>query len=258
MKKIILTALGATILMSGVTSSYALSETADYSEKQSYEQKKSSDMRLEYYNKYKAKGYDVSLITSDILDSTKTSEDKFWYVLKVVQNNHEVPDRRSYVAKLKSNWYDVSAFNESIIWDSGKFWELVKITESVKKVSTEVKKEVEKKIESWKEDIKSKIEEKKIEFKTKIEEKKPEVVSKMNQPQIEKLKLLMKERISKLPTTTREATLIRLESNLEKNIESAKSKNAKLLVLRYEALLSVVQDEMTSMDDETLINSIFQ
>jgi hypothetical protein len=43
-----------------------------------------------------------------------------------------------------------------------------------------------------------------------------------------------------------------------KSIEAARAKNAKLLVARYEILLSIVQEEMDSVDDEALINSLFQ
>ena len=47
-------------------------------------------MRKEYYEKYKAKGYDLSLLTSDIMDGTKTDENKFWEALKQVQNINEI------------------------------------------------------------------------------------------------------------------------------------------------------------------------
>jgi len=249
MKRIILTAIGASLLMTGAASTYAISDTTDYTEKQAYEQSKSSQMRLEYYNKYKAKGYDVSLLTTDILDGNKTGEDKFWYVLKQVQNNHEVPDRRNYVAKLKSYGYDVSGFTETVIWDSGKFWEMVKAVEAGKKVETkkeEVKKEEYKKVEVKKEEVKAK-----------VEEKKTETVKKLAQSQAERLKVLMKARIAKLPTANRDATLARLEQALIKGIEAARAKNSTILAARYEVLLVVVQEEMNNIDDEALIESIF-
>ncbi|MFZ2256388.1 MAG: hypothetical protein WAW59_07115 [Patescibacteria group bacterium] len=260
MKRIILTAIGASLLMTGAASTYAISDTTDYAEKQAYEQSKSSQMRLEYYNKYKAKGYDVSLLTADILDGNKTGEDKFWYVLKQVQNNHEVPDRRNYVAKLKSHGYDVSGFTDTVIWDSGKFWEMVKAVEAGKNIEAkkeEVKKEEYKKVEAKKEEVKKAVETKKEDVKAKVEEKKTETVKKLAQSQTERLKTLMKARIAKLPTATRDATLARLEQALIKGIELARAKNSTILAARYEVLLVVVQEEMNNIDDEALIESIF-
>jgi predicted HicB family RNase H-like nuclease len=186
-------------------------DAAYYEEKKLLEQKRSTEMRLEYYNKYKAKGYDVSMLDA-YLDGAKTTESDFWYVLKKVQNNHEVPQRREYITKLKNYGYDVSGFSETVIWDSGKFWELVKIVEAGKKPVSEVKKETEKKVEE------KKIEEKKEEPKYKTEEKKTDSTAKLNQKQAEQLKILMKARIAKIPATSREATLTRLETALVKAI----------------------------------------
>jgi hypothetical protein len=83
---------------------------------------------MQYYDKYLAKGYDVSSI-KPYLDGATTSESEFWEALKKMQNNHEVPDRRAYVVKLAKYGYDVSGFTETVIWDSGKFWEMVKMVE---------------------------------------------------------------------------------------------------------------------------------
>lgn len=245
MKKILLTALSASLLVTGTGSTYAISDSTDYAEKTVYEQSKSSQMRLEYYNKYKAKGYDVSSLEA-YLDGAKTTESQFWDALKQVQNNHEVPQRREYVAKLKANGYDVSGFTETVILDSGKFWEMIKMVEAGKKVITEVKKETEKKVEAKKEEVKAK-----------VEEKKTEVVTKVIQSQNDRLKALMKARIAKLPAESRDATLARLETALKSAIESARAKGAKALVSRYEVLLAVVQEEMNNIDDEALINSLF-
>jgi hypothetical protein len=67
----------------------------------------------------------------------------------------------------------------------------------------------------------------------------------------------MKARIAKIPATSREATLTRLETALVKAIAWAQSKNSRLLVARYEVLLSVVREEMGDVDDDALINSLF-
>lgn len=258
MKKIIVTALTASIIVAWLASTVqnvsAMSDTVttstDYTaeEKKAIERERANKIRVEYYTKYKAKGYDVDLITPELRDSALTTDAQFWEALKQVQNNHEVPDRRAYVAKLKGYGYDVSGFTEEVIWDSGKFWELVKLVETNKKPVTETKKE----------EAKAKVETKKEEVKTKVEEKKTQVVSKVSAAQAEKLKTLMKARIAKLPADSRDATLARLETALKSAIESARAKNSKVLASRYEVLLAVVQEEMNNIDDEALINSLFQ
>lgn len=205
-------------------------------------------MRTDYYNQYKAKGYDVAPLAA-YLDASKTSDSEFWAAFKVIKDKKEIPERREYVAKLKSKGYDVARFTEEVILDSGKFWEMVKAVEyGTKSAVTETKKE----------EVKVKVEEKKTEVKTKVEEKKEEVKTKVSQSQNERLKALMKARIAKIPTESRDATLTRLESTLTKAIELARARNAKILAARYEILLSVVQEEMNAIDDETLINSLFQ
>jgi hypothetical protein len=85
----------STILVSGThaqsDSSYTSSTDGAYWEAKKVEtQNKSTQMRKEYYEKYKAKGYDLSLLTSDIMDGTKTDENKFWEALKQVQNINEI------------------------------------------------------------------------------------------------------------------------------------------------------------------------
>lgn len=251
MKKIAITALSATIIATGMSSLYAQSEYYEPSKEMIAEkQQASSNMRMEYYNKYAAKGYDVSSL-KPYLDGATTTESEFWEALKVVQNNKEVPERKMYVEKLRSKGYDVSGFTEAVILDSGKFWNMYKMVESGAKPVTEPKKEMPVYVEQKKE-------EKKTEMTAKVEEKKAQAVAKISQAQAEKLKSAMKARIAKLPADTRDATLVKLESTLMKSLESARARNAKLLVARYEVLLGVVQEEMNSVDDEALVDSLFQ
>lgn len=242
MQKIVLTALSASILMTGVSPLFAESNYYETSKDTMVsKQQASSTMRMEYYNKYLAKGYDVSSI-KEYLDGTTTTESEFWEALKKMQNNHEVPDRRSYVAKLEKYGYDVSAFTESVIWDSGKFWEMVKMVESGKKPVPEVKKEEYKKPEpmknedykkvepvkqEYKEEVMKKVEEKKIEMTKKVEDKKAEISQKMEEKKFvvgvkitaakeERLVNMMKARIAKIPESSRESTLVRLQDALTK------------------------------------------
>jgi pimeloyl-CoA synthetase len=130
---------------------------------------------------------------------------------------------------------------------------------------TEVKKEEYKKPEPVKEEYKKEYPKesmKPVDYKKEVvvkkEEKKSEGAIKLNPVSSDRLKSAMKARIAKLPSDTRDATLAKLETTLMRYIETARAKNAKLLVARYEILLSVVQEEMGNVDDEVLVNSLFQ
>jgi len=254
MKKIVLTALGASLLVSSIASVWAEGKYYDSSkETVAYKQTESNNMRLEYYNKYKGKGYNVSLLDA-YLDSSRTTDSQFWEALKQVQNNHEVPDRRAYVAKLKNYGYDVSGFSEAVIWDSGRFWDMVRMVESGKKPAIEtkkeeVKKEEVKKVETKKEEVK-KVEEKK-------EEVKKPVVRALSTAQQNNLARLMRARIARIPEASRAPILERLETALTQSIARAEERGNGLLVARYSVLLRVVQEEMQSVDDESLIESLF-
>lgn len=251
MKKIVLTALSASILMTAVSPLFAESNYYEPSKESIVaKQQSSSAMRMQYYDKYIAKGYDVSSI-KPYLDGATSTEWEFWEALKKMQNTNEVPDRRSYVAKLQKNGYDVSGFTETVIWDSWKFWEMVKSIENAKKYVQEVKKEEYKAVEMKKE------ESVKTEYK-KVEEKKSEGITKLQWSSSDRLKSAMKARIAKIPAESRDVVLIRLHDILVKNIANAQAKNAKLLAARYEIMLAVVREEMETVDDETLINSLFQ
>jgi hypothetical protein len=237
-------------LLLPVTSYAEYSTTSDtqyWEQKKIEQQKKSSETRQYYYDKYKSKWYDVSLLTPDLLDGTKTDESKFWETLKIVQNNHEVPSRREYVAKLQSRWYDISGFTEEIIFDSGKFWELVKKIESStpkKTESTPVKTE-------YKEEIKK-------EYTQKTDAPKKDSTTQLP-ASFEKTKKLFIERIEKIPEDKKSIQLERLEKNIENQLKNARNKGNKILTLKLETLLQIVQDKRNSLedDDDAIINNLF-
>ena len=99
---------------------------------------------------------------------------------------------------------------------------------------------------------------KKPEMTQKMEDKKSQPAPKISQAQAEKLKAAMQARIAKLPADTRDATLVKLEASITKSLDAARARNAKLLIARYEVLLSVVQEEMNNVDDEALVDALFQ
>ena len=242
MKNYILLSLAAAIFLS-TTPFVSAGEAHQKPKDATTKQYDSSAMRLEYYNKYKAKGYDVSSL-KPFLDGSTTSESQFWDALKQMQNNHEIKDRRAYVTKLQDKGYDVSGFTETVMWDSGKFWEMVKMVESGKKSNSNIQKE------EYKKDEKMKY--------TPEKEKPTHKIKVISQAQREKLRATMLARIAKIPESQRQATLVNLETKLVKVIESSRKNNAKLLAARYEVLLEVVREEMDNIDDEVVVESLFQ
>lgn len=108
-------------------SSYEQSQSGDYWEAKKAEmQKKSSEMRAKKVAELKEKGLDVSSITPELLDATKTDEGKFWDAVKKIMNAHEIEARRAFLEKLKTQGVDVSSITEDVIADGSKFWDAVK------------------------------------------------------------------------------------------------------------------------------------
>lgn len=248
MKKLVLSALWLSLLVWGTNALWVHAESNHISqEKSAYEQSKSNTMRMEYYNKYKAKGYDLSILSDKYLDANQTNESQFWEALKQMQTVNEIDDRRVYIEKLKNYGMDVSGFTEEVISDSGKFWDMVKSVESGKKMIKTKKETVEKKQKEVKEEVEVK----------KVEVKKIVVMRKVSTKQEARLKVLMQNRLDKIPEDKREVTLDRLETLIIKRIELAQKKNSMLLVARYEILLWVIQQEMVEVDDESLIADLF-
>ena len=78
----------------------------------------------------KAQGYDVSGLTPDILDATKTDGATFWNIVKAAQQSKESQDRQKKYQELKAKGYDVSLLTPEILdanqTDGPTFWDTVK------------------------------------------------------------------------------------------------------------------------------------
>lgn len=95
----ILISIGAILLPSGVhgqsDSSYSSSsDSTNWEAKKVETQNKSTQMRKEYYEKYKTKWYDVSLLTADVLDGSKTDESTFWKCSKKYKTSKKYQNER--------------------------------------------------------------------------------------------------------------------------------------------------------------------
>lgn len=236
------------------SSSYSSSDASYWEQKKVEQQNKSTQMRKEYYEKYKTKWYDVSLITADLLDGSKTDESKFWDILKKVQNLKEIPERKAYVEKLVSYGADASIFTDEVIQNSGKFWELVKSIEPELKAKKNEQMYLEQK---KKEESKYKEELQKKEQELKYKEEKKTVDAPKNNTIWDRIVKLFITRLEKVPADKLPATLNTLEVNIQKQLEIAKTKNSKVLINRLTTMLNIVQEKKSSQDDESLIDTLF-
>lgn len=253
MKKILLLLLSLWLIGSsnpGYTISESTSsDTAYYEQKKLAEQDASTKMRWEYYQKYKAKwGYDLSILTPEILDGRVTNESQFWEALKNMQNLKEIPERKMYAEKLIKYGADASDFTENIIADSWKFWEMYKKWEWVLKSSNPVpeKKEVNDT------PVKKEVETPKY---VQQEQKYPQQVQKP-QTQDRAIKLFV-TRLDKVPSDKLPNTLIVLQKNIKKQLEIASKRGSKFTVSRLEQMLKIVEERMESDSDEALIEGLF-
>lgn len=251
-------------------------ESAYWQQKTIETQKKSTEMRKGYYDTFKAKWYDVSSITADLLDGSKTEEWKFWEALKKVQNIHEMADRKAYVEKYRSKGVDVSGFTDEVMNDSGKFWELIKklqgaYEEKQKETSAKEKEAYMKEKEAKRvaEESKRTAEQEKksqatVEKKTSSDDAKKsqtEATQKAKNTSnalVERAKKLFIERLDKIPEAEQAEAFAKLEKNIMRQLEVAKKRNTKILILKLEAFLQVLQERMDGdVDDESLVNSLF-
>jgi hypothetical protein len=268
MKRVIFLLIASTLVLSytAVFAETTSSSDAAYWEmKKVDQQNKSTQMRKEYYEKYKAKGYDMSLLTSDLLDATQTDEAKFWEALKKVQNAYEIPMRRAHLDKMKTSGIDVSGFTEEIIADSGKFWKMVDTLQRAYSSTKEQKPVVETKPimyeKPYVETTKPMMNDKPAQG-TMNPEKKPDDSGKNNSnsrpPLTEKARKLFIERLDKIPADKLEVTLTRLKDTINRQIETATKNSNTLIVAKLKALLQIVEEKMTTGSDEALINSLFE
>ncbi len=250
MKKIVFLFLFVVIITS-IQSQSALAESIS-SDNAYYEQKKlagqdaSTKMRYEYYQKYKAKWwYDLSILTSELLDGRLTGEWQFWEALKKMQNLKEIPERKIYVDKLSKYGADTSEFTESTIADSGKFWELYKKWEWVLKTNIPAteKKEVY-------------VKEVRKEESVSYQETKNTSQIQKTQTQDRAIKIFIL-RLDRVPTEKLPATLEKLQKNIKNQMEVVSKKWSKLMLIRLDMMLKIVEERMESDSDEAMIESLF-
>ncbi len=101
-------------------------DTKNWEDQKVQMQNKSTEMRKAKYAELVGKWVDVSLLTPELLDASKTEESKFWDVLRSIQQAGEIKSRKEYLTKLASQGIDTTLFTDTIIADGATFWELAK------------------------------------------------------------------------------------------------------------------------------------
>ena len=101
-------------------------DTKNWEDQKVQMQNKSTEMRKAKYAELVARWVDVSLLTPELLDASKTEESKFWDVLRSIQQAGEIKSRKEYLTKLASQGIDTTVFTDAIIADGNLFWELAK------------------------------------------------------------------------------------------------------------------------------------
>lgn len=203
----------------------AMEKDAQYWENEKIErQEKSTEMRNKLYIELKAKGYDVSSLSSDLLDAAKTDESAFWEAVKAIKEKVQ--------AAQKAEWEKKKA-GEKAEWE---------------------KKQEEKKAE-WE----KKQSEQKAEYEKKELERKKNVPAQKN-PLSPKLRKSLETQLRAIPEEKKAEFYERAKTNLTALIERAKNAGNSKLVGKLEAVLKIVEDIIApvSSEDSEILDALFK
>jgi hypothetical protein len=105
-------------------------DAAFWEQKKLEMQQKSTEMRKKKIEELKAKGVDVSSISADLLDATKTDEAAFWEAMKKIMQGEQAKMRQKLAEELAKGGYDTSTLTADMLdpskTDEPTFWNAVK------------------------------------------------------------------------------------------------------------------------------------
>jgi len=111
-------------------------DTAYWMEKKLEQQRKSTEIRKQKLEEMRSKGVDVSGISEDVLDASKTDEKVFWDTMKKAMQVKDAANRKKVVEELQKAGLDTNSLNsdalDPAITDEGKFWSMVKAIKETK------------------------------------------------------------------------------------------------------------------------------
>lgn len=213
-----------------------MEKDGQYWENQKIEkQKKSTEMRNKLYAELKAKGYDVSSLSSDLLDAAKTDESAFWEAVKAIKEKAQ--------AAQKAEWEKKKA-QEKAEWE---------------KKQEEKKSEWEKKQSEQKAEYEKKQAEKKAEYEKKELERKKNVPVQKDALS-PKLRKSLETQLRAIPEEKKAEFYERAKTNLTALIEKAKNAGNSKLVAKLEAVLKIVEDIVApvSSEDSEILDALFK
>lgn len=221
---------------SNTSSSDSTMSQGDYwAERKIEEQRKSTEMRKTKYAEMKAKGYDMSSVSSDVLDASKTDESAFWNAMKVAMAAKDASNRKNTAYELKKNGFDTSSLTDDVlnpkITDEGAFWKIVKGIKEAREIEFKNSKPVHTEYSDSKKHTDAKMvnEEKKQVQVPNVRKDKPALT--------EKMRANLVKRFNAVPESRKEAYYTTAKANLEAQLNKANmSKNTRLAKKLMETL----------------------
>lgn len=238
----------------------------NWEQKKLEKQKRSTEMRQNTYAMMKEKGYDVSSLSDDLLDGSKTDESEFWMALEKIKKAKDGENRAKIAKELSLAGHDTSKLTNEILdpytTEERVFWEVVKTVkdnEGVSQARPRQPKPMEMQVQ------RSESNENRNTFGAsknpnaewgksgERQEQKPSVLSKAAREKLIKT-------LTAISEEKKAATLETMRAKIQKQMEVAKSKKQKLTYRKLEETLRIteeyLQTEENEMSDDELINQI--
>jgi DNA-binding ferritin-like protein (Dps family) len=166
---------------------------------------------------------------------------------------YELANRKRIVEELKTLWADVSGFTDAVINDPQAFWKLAETFRTLKQQSNSGKNMPNPQMKD-KERSDDTSREKMNEWMNSTSEKK---VTPVRPALTEKARKLLQAKLDKIPTEKRDTLLPKMLKSAQAQLEAAQKKGNKVNIRKLEAIVEIIQDEIESEDDESLIDSLF-
>ena len=232
--------------------------------------------RKEYLTKLASQGIDTTVFTDAII----ADGNLFWELAKKVQIQHpvvadrpsvtprvetgstasnqarELETRQKIIEELKAHGIDTSGFTTNVISNSEAFWKLVQSLKSTYEKDHQEKTPI-KNYEWTHKNNESKYPIKKDEKGVKNDTPREQSVNKNNHWVLStKARNLFQARLDNIPAEKKESMLTKLEEVLKKQIETARSKSNKRLTEKLEIMLTMVEEEISSLEDTSLVDGL--
>jgi hypothetical protein len=234
-----------------------------------------------------------SVDTSQFTDEVIADGQKFWDLVKKLQSTprpqisdrpnmnpkvetggladreyQEISTRKKNVEYLREHGMDVSGFTDSVISDPTAFWKLVDTIKgnAMKQSKNSPMKKDDDMMnrEQWSSKMmwgsgmmnRDKMGEKENVSEEKMVKKESPMKSTVRPALTEKARKLLQDKLDKIPSEKRDTILPKMLKTAQSQFETAKTKSNKTLIRKLEAIIEIIQDEIDSEDDSSLIDSL--